>query len=91
MNDKLANDNTASADDAPVLTITAIVRLATDERGCGPSAGAIRNYVADGLLKAAQDSTGRLLFRRSDAKRVLQIYEARKARHGATGRRAGPA
>ena len=86
------NDEARSSDDdSPVLTITAMVRLATDEHGSGPSAGAIRNYVADGLLKAAQDSTGRLLFRRSDAQRALQIYQARKARHGATGRRPRPA
>ena len=80
-------DDETRNDDPAVLTITALVRLATDENGHGPSAGAIRTYVADGLLKAAQDSTGRLLFRRSDAQRVLQIYQARKARHGATGRR----
>lgn len=71
-----------------MLTITAIVKLATDEHGSGPSAGAIRNYVAQGLLQAAQDSTGRLQFTPSDGKRALQIYQARKARHGATGRRA---
>lgn len=74
--------------DPATLTITALVRCATDEKGCGPSAGAIRTYVADGLLPATQDSSGRYLFRRSDAKRALQIYQARKARHGATGRRA---
>jgi predicted site-specific integrase-resolvase len=74
-------------DPSTFITITAIVRRATDEDGSGPSAGAIRNYVADGLLAVARDSTGRLLFRLSDAKRVLQIYQARKERHGKTGRR----
>jgi hypothetical protein len=81
-------NNSTSNDDPAVLAITALVRLATDTDGSGPSAGAIRNYVIQGLLQVAQDSTGRLLFRRSDAKKALQIYQARKARHGATGRRA---
>ena len=84
MSDKPANRDD---DDPPILTSTALVRLATDKDGHGPGATAIRRYVADGLLKAAQDSTGRLLFRRSDAQRVLQIYQMRKARHGATGQR----
>lgn len=78
------------SDDPAVLTITALVRCATDEHGQGPSAGAIRTYVTDGLLNAVQDSSGRYLFRRSDAARVLHIYQARRARHGATGRRLRP-
>jgi DNA-binding transcriptional MerR regulator len=71
--------------DSAVLTIGALKSLAVDEYGNGPSAGAIRTYVNDGLLSATRDSSGRLLFRRSDARRVLQIYAARRARHGATG------
>jgi len=74
-------------DDSATLTITALVRLATDKDGNGPSAGAIRNYVTDGLIVIAKDSSGRFLFRHSDGKLALQIYQARKARHGATGRR----
>jgi hypothetical protein len=74
-------------DDTQTVTITALVRSATDEHGNGPSAGAIRTYVADGVLPAVRDTTGRLLFRRSDARIALQIYQARKARHGKTGRR----
>ena len=74
-------------DDPATLTTTALVRAATDEHGCGPAVGAIRAYVASGLIIPTRDSSGRFLFRRSDAKRVLQIYHERKARHGATGRR----
>lgn len=73
--------------DYPSLTITSLVRLAVDEHGRGPSPGAIRTYVADGLIKPGRDSSGRLLFRQSDAKLALQIYVARTARHGAVGRR----
>jgi hypothetical protein len=77
----------AAGDDIPTLTITALMRLAVDSQGRGPSAGAIRTYVADGLIKAARDSTGRLLFRPSDAKLALQVYESRTRRHGRTGKR----
>lgn len=82
------NGNTPD-DDPAVLTITALVRAATDSNGHGPSAGAIRTYVSDGLLRATQDSSGRFLFRRADAQLALQIYAARRLRHGATGRRVG--
>jgi len=75
-------------DDSATLTMTALVRRATDESSNGPAVGAIRAYIASGLLRPVKDSTGRLLFRPSDAGRALQIYQARKARHGATGRRA---
>ena len=71
----------------PCLTMGALVRLATGPDGRGPSANTIRNYVRDGLIRPAKDSTGRHLFRRSDAALALQIYTSRRERHGATGRR----
>jgi len=76
--------------DSRTLTTTALVRRATDEHGHGPAVGAIRAYVADGLITPLKDTSGRWLFRDSDAKLALQIYQARKARHGATGRRVVP-
>jgi len=86
-------DSTLVADpsDYPSLTITSLVRLAVDSDGRGPSPGAIRTYCADGLIKPGRDSSGRLLFRPSDAKLALSIYKARAARHGLTGRRTPPA
>ena len=77
-----------SEQDYPSLTITSLIRLSVDSAGRGPSAGAVRTYCADGLIRPGRDSSGRLLFRPSDAKLALQIYQARKARHGVTGRRA---
>jgi len=74
------------SDDSP-LTMTALVRLAVDADGKGPSAGAIRTYVIDGLIRPARDSSGRYLFRPSDAQLAVQIYQARARRHGMTGRR----
>lgn len=76
-------------DTTELLTMTALLRHATDEHGSGPASGAIRAYIASGLIRPTRDSTGRLLFRPSDARRVLQIYQARKVRHGVTGRRDG--
>jgi hypothetical protein len=72
-------------DSSTFITITMLMRLASDGHGAGPSSAAIRNYVSSGVLRASRDSTGRLLFRRSDAPKALQIYQARKARHGLTG------
>jgi hypothetical protein len=77
---------TNDTDDVPRLTITALVRLAVDEQGCGPSAGTISVYVRDGILNPVKDTTGRHLFRPSNARIALQVYKARRARHGKTGR-----
>lgn len=85
-----ANNAAASPDDPYVVRMSDFVRMATDTRNSlfhGPSASTIKNYVDQGLLPALRDSTGRLLFRRSDAKRALAIYWARKRRHGAVGKR----
>lgn len=71
--------------DPAILTITAITRLAVDSAGNGPSASAIRTYVADGVLPAIKDNNNRLLFRRSDAARALVIYQTRRHRSGGSG------
>jgi len=78
-------------DETPRLTVSSVVRLATGPDGRGPSAGTILVYVRDGLLNPVKDSSGRNLFRPSDAALALRIYAARRERHGATGRRAGMA
>ena len=72
------------------ITMGTLLRLASDEHGRGPSNATVHHYVRDGLLHPAKDSTGRLLFKRSDAATVRQIYQARIARHGATGRNRRP-
>jgi hypothetical protein len=70
-----------------ILTMTGMIRAAVDEHGQGPSEKAIRTYIADGLINPLRHSSGRFLFSRSDARLALQIYEARRVRHGATGPR----
>jgi hypothetical protein len=72
--------------DDGLITIGTLLRLASDEHGRGPSGCTVHGYVKDKLLHPLKDSTGRLLFKRSDAATVKQIYQARIARHGLTGR-----
>lgn len=73
--------------DPPTLTITALLRRAVDDQGNGPAIGTLRRFIKDGLLHPVRDSSGRYLFRPSDADRVIAIYQARALRHGATGQR----
>ena len=91
MTSDIHNTTAASAaaqDDPFIVRASAFMRLATDQTGKGPSAATLGNYVRHGLLPALWDSSGRLLFRASDAQRALQIYLARKDRHGDVGRKA---
>lgn len=70
------------SDDTPSLTITALVRRATDADGNGPSAGAIRRYIAAGLLPVTKAGAGQYLFKPSDASLALRIYKSRQVRQG---------
>jgi hypothetical protein len=72
--------------DSELITMGMLLRLASDEHGRGPSNATVHHYVRDGLIHPAKGSTGRLLFKRSDAVIARQIYWERKKRHGAVGR-----